>query len=57
MTRGLPYDPGMTRLIALALIVLTSSLAGVIAVTSADSEPAPAAAPKCTGILAPGQSC
>lgn len=47
----------MTRLVALALIVLTSSLAGVIAVTAPDKTPAPAAAPKCTGILAPGQSC
>lgn len=47
----------MTRLIALALIVVASSIAGVVAVTAPDPTPAPAAAPECTGVMAPGSSC
>ncbi len=59
MTRGAPYDLGMNvaRTIGIALVLIASTVAGVVAVTAPAERPAPSAPAKCVGVLAPGASC
>ncbi len=45
------------RLIGIALVLVCSAVAGVVAVTSPDAAPSRPAPAKCTTVLAPGASC